>query len=282
MFCSKCGKKLETSEIFCSQCGQRVEPQTDSRNRKKSIIIGIIVIAIVVVVVITGIVLLCLRNKEQKVLETSKGSPAAETVQPVQETVQPTEEPTEPPEEKEQSVVVTDQMKNELEPLMEETNYFFYLLMETERIKDSDLIRTMMVYYNLQYRDGDIDFSEKEENAKPKVETELWNLFGETCKYELKYDETYPGYLYVKENGNVRYNGGDLGECTPCGKTVSVVKTGTDQYRLVRRVGAKSTETGETFWYRKVTCDIVKNSSGKYGYNITAFREYRKGDAKAD
>ena len=282
MFCEKCGKKLEKDEIFCGQCGQRIVPKEEKKKGKAGLIVSIVAIALAVGVVIAIVVLLCLGKSGQDTMKPSGERTTAQATQPAQVTASPTAAPTEQTQESAPSEVVTDQMKKELEPLMGETTYFFALMGDADHVEDSNLARTMMVYYNLQYPDGLIEYTEKETVAKPKVEAEMWNLFGENAKYELEYRDTFPGYLYVKEDGYVRYNSGDWGEGIPHGKTLSVVSTGDGQYRLVRYVGVKSSDTGEVFWSKKITCDIVKKPSAKYGYYIARFRDYRKGDSQAD
>ena len=282
MFCKKCGKKLEKDEIFCGQCGQRIVPQEEKKG-KTGLVVSIVAIALVVCAVIVVVAVLSSKKTGQDTAMTPSGERiTAEATQPSQVTDSPTAEPTEPPQESATPAVVTDRVKKELKPIMNETTYFFALMGNADRVEDSNLVRTMMAYYNLQYRDNTIDYSEKEAVAKPKVEAEMRNLFGENAEYELEYRDTFPGYLYLKEDGYVRYNGGDWGDGIPYGKTLSVVSTGADRYRLVRRVGVKNSDTGEIFWYRKITCDLVKKPSGKYGYYIEAFRDYRKGDSKAD
>ncbi|MDD7348981.1 MAG: zinc ribbon domain-containing protein [Clostridiales bacterium] len=283
MYCKNCGKKLEKDEIFCGQCGQRIVPQKEKEQGNTGLVVSIVAIALVVCAVIVVVAVIDSSKTGQDTVKTPSGARmTAESTQPSQVTDSPEAEPTDLPQERASSAVVTDQMKKELEPLLNETTGFFALMGNMNHVEDSNLARTMMAYYNLQYRDNIIDYSEKETVAKPKVEAEMRNLFGENAQYELEYRDTFPGYLYLKEDGYVRYNGGDWGDGIPYGKTLSVVSTGTDQYRLVRHVGVKNSDTGEISWYRKITCDIVKKPSGKYGYYIVAFRDYRKGDSKAN
>lgn len=279
MYCQKCGKKLEDGEIFCGQCGERIDQNHGEKKGKGALVISIIAIVLAAGVLVTIILLFCLRRTEKG--NSTPVQQSATATADATDSSAGTPEP-EPTKEPFQPAVVTDEMKKELEPLMKETTYYFALVGEAERVEDSDLCRTIMVYYNLQYRDDVIGYSEKESVAKPKVEAELYNLFGEDSKYELEYQETYPGYLYIKKDGDIQYNGGDWGDGMPWGKTISVVETAPEQYRVVRHTGVKSSDTGEVFYNRKITCDVVKNPSGKYGYNITHFREYQRGDTKVE
>lgn len=282
MYCEKCGKKLIDGEIFCGQCGERIDQKQGEKKGKGALVISIIAIVLAAGVLVAIIVLFCLgRTKKEDSTPMQQTATATGPATDATDSSVGTPEP-EPTKEPFQPAVVTDKVKKELEPLMKETTYYFALIGEAEQVDDSDLYRTIMVYYNLQYRDDVIGYSEKESVAKPKVEKELFNLFGEDSKYELKYQETYPGYLYIKKDGDIQYNGGDWGDGIPWGKTISIVETAPEQYRVVRHTGVKSSDTGEVFYNRKITCDVIKNPSGKYGYNITHFREYQRGDTKAE
>ncbi len=275
MYCEKCGEKIGDEDTVCPKCGQRQSRKEDHRGRA----------AFICVVVALLVVFYILRVESQNNNQTSDpvGTAPQESGRQTELPVASSEPKPEPETEQPTATPfaahdVTDEMKENLKPIMNQTTYFFGLLMEVDKINWDDQMCTIMTYYNLEYRDSKIKYNETEKKARPQVEKEMQHLFGSSVKYALKTTQDYPGYLYSVEDGCIVYNGGDLGDAKPIGKTLYVAETEPDVYRVVRHMGLKDRITGEKIYSKKITCTVKKDETSKYGYIITGVRMYQKGD----
>ncbi len=302
MVCKRCGTELRNDDEFCYRCGQRTtvaQRMFSNRAFVGSLIAILIVVAagIFTYFVWTGKIHLPIGNSsvEEPMTETGdrdidkndndSGKDDGEDEQPAA-TPEETEEPA-PTATPFAPANVTAGMKRELKPILSHARPYLalsslYYSGGQHEFRWGDVPATRMSLYYLHAEKETVKYGDTYSSIQKKVKKEMKDVFGPYAKYDMTYEESYPGNMYRQTGVTVVFNLQRMG--TRVGKmdVEKVIEYKEGRYRVVARgyVVESASADSRPQAEQRYTLYVERDEDGKYGYYIRKVALYKKKDGK--
>ena len=291
MRCPNCKTELKQDDVYCYQCGTRINWFWRFKTHLITAAVGIIVLA---GGTITGVTL----NKNGA-LEAKKDNEAAQPSQTREtsnedgktdeksvQTPKPTVEPGQTTQDTAASDFIavnkTKDMKPKLKSLTEQTAPFLSLC---ARWKDlgggkfawDNQVATQAVLYDMLYGDpasgtGEMHvrgYDNSYAGIARRVKKEMKARYGDAFTFDLSYGDTFPYYLFRKQNKKIEYAGEELRSEKCDANVTKVTQEAVDTYEAEIKAGIVKTYNSSNGTWKKFKLTIVKDKKSKYGYHIT-------------
>ena len=252
MRCPNCKTELKQDDVYCYQCGTKINWFWRFKTH-------LIAVAVVVIVLaggtITGVTLY--RNG---VFDAKKDTVASDFV----------------------AVNKTKEIKPKLKDLTEQTAPFLSLCVRWkdlggDKFTWDNQVATQAVLYDMLYGDpasgtGEMHvrgYDNSYAGIARRVKKEMKARYGDAYAFDLSYGDTFPYYLFRKQNKKIEYAGEELRSEKCDAKVTKVTQVAEDTYEAEVKAGIVKTYNSSNGTWKKFKLTIVKDKKSKYGYHIT-------------
>ena len=293
MRCPNCKTELKQDDIYCYQCGTRINWFWRYK------IHLIVVVAVIVFFAIGGTTVFTLykngvfdgkkevavvQKEEKDTVATGESSSENNPAQPPQEadakaTATPAQQGREisnfVPEDK------TKEMKKKLEEIVTQSAPFLSLCVRWEELGGGHFawdnqVATQAVLYDLLYGDPSSrtgkmhlqGYDNRYAGIAKSVKKEMKQRYDDAYTFDMSYGDTFPYYLFRKQNKKVEYGGEEL-QSEKCDASITkVTQIEKDTYEAVIKAGLVKTYNPSQGTWEKFKLTLRKNKKSKYGYSI--------------
>ena len=291
MRCPNCKTELKQDDVYCYQCGTRINWFW---RFKTHLITAAVVIIVLAGGTITGVTLYKngafdakkdnVAEQPAQTRETSNedGKTDEKSVQTPKPTVEPGQTTQDTAASDFIAVNKTKDMKPKLKSLTEQTATFLSLC---ARWKDlgggkfawDNQVATQAVLYDMLYGDpasgtGEMHvrgYDNSYAGIARRVKKEMKARYGDAFTFDLSYGDTFPYYLFRKQNKKIEYAGEELRSEKCDANVTKVTQVAVDTYEAEIKAGIVKTYNSSNGTWKKFKLTIVKDKKSKYGYHIT-------------
>lgn len=291
MRCPNCKTELKQDDVYCYQCGTRINWFW---RFKTHLITAAVVIIVLAGGTITGVTLYKngafdakkdnVAEQPAQTRETSNkdGKTDEKSVQTPKPTVEPGQTTQDTAASDFIAVNKTKDMKPKLKSLTEQTAPFLSLC---ARWKDlgggkfgwDNQVATQAVLYDMLYGDpasgtGEMHvrgYDNSYAGIARRVKKEMKARYGDVFTFDLSYGDTFPYYLFRKQNKKIEYAGEELRSEKCDANVTKVTQVAVDTYEAEIKAGIVKTYNSSNGTWKKFKLTIVKDKKSKYGYHIT-------------
>lgn len=291
MRCPNCKTELKQDDVYCYQCGTRINWFW---RFKMHLIVAAVVIVVLAGGTVTGVTLY-----KNGVFDAKKDTVAEQPVQ--------TQEPSKKDSKTEDgsaqtakadvapgqttkdtaasdfiAVDKTKDMKPKLKNLTEQTAPFLSLCVRWKDLGGGKFtwdnqVATQAVLYDMLYGDpatgtGEMHvrgYDNSYAGIAKRVKKEMKARYGDAYTFDINYGDTFPYYLFRKQNKKIEYAGEELRSEKCDAKVTKVTQVAADTYKAEIKAGIVKTYNPSNGTWKKFKLTIVKDKKSKYGYHIT-------------
>ncbi len=212
MHCKKCGTELREEDKFCYHCGNRtgVLQRIFSSRALIGSVIALLIVALAALLtyfIWTGKLQIPSWGDKKSAEVRDRRTPSKKAASDSQT---PKPKATATPYVFQPSDV-TAAKKAEMKPLTDRLMPFLaysasFYADGSHAFRWDDASATTMALYNLEHFDKSLKYGDSMDKIKKKTKAEMKKLFGKNYKYKLKYEGSYPGYVYRPVGNTVVFN----------------------------------------------------------------------------
>ncbi|MGN1206248.1 MAG: zinc ribbon domain-containing protein [Eubacterium sp.] len=295
MRCPNCKTELKQDDVYCYHCGTRISWLW---RFKSHLMAAAIVIVLLIVGTVTGVMLYKngVFDAKKEVKNDTVAEQPVQTQAPLKEDekteekqdglIKPTVAPGQTTQENPLSdflaVDKTKEMKGKLTKLMEQTAPFLSLCARWKELGGGkftwdDQVATQAVLYDMLYGDpatgvGEMHmrgYDNSYSGIAKRVKEEMKARYGDAYKFDMTYGDTFPYFLFRKQNKKVEYAGEELRSEKCDFKITKVTQVAEDMYEVQIKAGIVKTYNVANGTWKKRKVTIIKDKKSKYGYHIT-------------
>lgn len=291
MRCPNCKTELKQDDVYCYQCGTKINWFW---RFKTHLIVAAVVMIVLAGGTITGVTLY--RNGVFDAKKDTVAEQPAQTQAPskkgnkTEKSAIQTAKPTAAPGQVTKDTVASDfvavdktkEIKPKLKDLTEQTAPFLSLCVRWKDLGGGKFtwdnqVATQAVLYDMLYGDpasgtGEMHvrgYDNSYAGIARRVKKEMKARYGDAYAFDLSYGDTFPYYLFRKQNKKIEYAGEELRSEKCDAKVTKVTQVATDTYEAEIKAGIVKTYNSSNGTWKKFKLTIVKDKKSKYGYHIT-------------
>ena len=260
MRCPNCKTELKQDDVYCYQCGTKINWFWRFKTH-------LIAVAVVVIVLaggtITGVTLYRTQAPSKKENKTEKS--AIQTAKPTAAPGQVTKDTV---ASDFVAVNKTKEIKPKLKDLTEQTAPFLSLCVRWKDLGGDKF----MLYGDPASGTGEMHvrgYDNSYAGIARRVKKEMKARYGDAYAFDLSYGDTFPYYLFRKQNKKIEYAGEELRSEKCDAKVTKVTQVAEDTYEAEVKAGIVKTYNSSNGTWKKFKLTIVKDKKSKYGYHIT-------------
>lgn len=291
MRCPNCKTELKQDDVYCYQCGTRINWFW---RFKAHLITAAVIIVVLVGGTVTGVTLY-----KNGVFDAKKDTVAEQPVQTQEpakndakadvkaaQTPKPTVAPGQTTADDSISdfaaVDKTKAMKPKLKKLTEQAAPFLSLCVRWKDLGGGkfawdDQVATQAVLYDMLYGDpasgtGEMHvrgYDNSYAGIASRVKKEMKARYGDSYAFDMTYGDTFPYYLFRKQNKKIEYAGEELRSEKCDAMITKVTQVAADEYEAEIKAGIVKTYNPSNGTWKKFKITVVKDKKSKYGYHIT-------------
>ncbi len=272
MYCKKCGTELREEDKFCYHCGNRTGVL--QRIFSSRALIGSVIALLVVALAALLTYFIWIGKLQIPSWGDKKTTEVRDRRTPSKKTVSDSQTPK--PKATATPYVfqpsdVTAAKKAEMKPLTDRLMPFLaysasFYADGSHAFRWDDASATTMALYNLEHFDKSLKYGDSMDKIKKKTKAEMKKLFGKNYKYKLKYEGSYPGYVYRPVGNTVVFNSTRIPGKEYHLKVKKITEYEEGKYRLT--VEAYLSSNGVKGDLQKYTVTVGEDADCAYGYVV--------------
>ncbi len=272
MHCKKCGTELREEDKFCYHCGNRtgVLQRIFSSRALIGSVIALLIVALAALLtyfIWTGKLQIPSWGDKKSAEVRDRRTPSKKAASDSQT---PKPKATATPYVFQPSDV-TAAKKAEMKPLTDRLMPFLaysasFYADGSHAFRWDDASATTMALYNLEHFDKSLKYGDSMDKIKKKTKAEMKKLFGKNYKYKLKYEGSYPGYVYRPVGNTVVFNSTRISGKKYHLKVKKIMEYEEGKYRLT--VEAYLSSNGVKGDLQKYTVTVGEDADCAYGYVV--------------